>query len=90
MYINHILVTVQDKPNDVPLERGKTMRFKSYVGKYEILILLDSCNATTFISDRLATQFQSNKVSCASIQYTTVDGSSMNSVSSVPQFHWRI
>lgn len=69
-------------------KRRKTMRFQGFVGKQEILILLDSGSAATFISDKLASQLHCDQHPCERIQYSTADGSPLESVMHVPSFQW--
>lgn len=66
------------------------MRFQGFVGKKEILILLDSGSAATFISDELASQLHREQVACEKIKYSTADGSPLKSAVHVPNFQWYI
>lgn len=71
-------------------KRRKTMRFQGFVCKKEILILLDSGSAATFISDELASRLHCEQVACEKIKYSTAHGSPLESAVHVPNFQWYI
>jgi hypothetical protein len=71
-------------------KKRKTMRFHGMVGKKELLILLDSGSAGTFISEQVANQCQSLLQECAELHFTTADGSPMVSNKVIPDFKWFI
>jgi hypothetical protein len=60
------------------------------VGKQDLLILLDSGSAGTFISEHVAQQLQSQLQDCEELQFTTANGSPMVSNKMVPDFKWFI
>jgi hypothetical protein len=62
------------------------MRFRGYVGKQELLILLDSGRAGTFISEEVARKFQHQLQSCEQLTFSTADGTPMTSANMIPQF----
>jgi hypothetical protein len=76
--IEDCLLSVQDS-SDTPatVKRRKTMRFHGTTGKQDILILLDSGSADTFISEHVAQHFKSTLQACAELQFSTADGSPM-------------
>jgi len=84
------VLSVQDLPSEKLKKRRKTMRFKGLVGKQELLILLDSGSAGTFVSQAVAQQFQSSVQSCEELHFTTADGSPMTSAHLIPEFQWMI
>lgn len=84
------ILSVQNQPSTQVLKRRKTMRFCGLVSKQELLILLDSGSACTFISESVARQFQSAVKPCEELKFTTADGSPMVSAKIIPQFQWMI
>lgn len=70
--------------------KRKTMRFQGFVGKQQIIVLLDSSSASTFISDALTSQLGCVQQPCKLIQFATIDGIVMSSEHQVSQFQWNI
>ncbi|CAN6326944.1 unnamed protein product [Urochloa humidicola] len=70
--------------------KRKTMRFRGFVGKKEITILLDSGSVGTFISPDVADQLSPQVKSCESLHFATANGAPMVSDSYIPQFQWLI
>ena len=88
-----VMVVQQSQPQDNPTavrRKRKTMRFKGFVGKTEILILLDSSSAGTFITPETAASIQQSEQSCDPLQFVTADVSPMLSTTFIPQLHWCI
>lgn len=69
-------------------KKRRTMRFRGFIGKQELLILPDSGSVGTFVSPKLIQQIQHPVVSCSPIQFTTADGGSMLSDTHIPNFQW--
>ena len=84
------VMAVQHQQSDHPKLVRKTMRFKGLVGKHELLILLDSGSAGTFVSSSMAQQFPSLVQACDSQQFSTADGTPMVSDQYLPGFQWSI
>lgn len=76
-------------PAAIP-KRRKTMRFRGFIGKLEVLILLDSGSAGTFISQEVAASLSSSVQHCAPLQLLAADGSPMLSSEYIPQLQWCI
>jgi len=76
------LVPAQQAP-DRPAKR-KTMRFRGIIEQQDVLILLDSGSACTFINEELASQFQHKLQPCEPLQFTTADGTPMLSDKCIP------
>jgi len=66
------------------------MRFRGIIEQQDVLILLDSGSACTFINEELASQFQHKLQPCEPLQFTTADGTPMLSDKCIPQFSWVI
>lgn len=66
------------------------MRFKGMEGKQELLILLDSGSAGTFISSAMAQSLSSQLQPCGPQQFTKADGTPMLSGQFIPGFQWFI
>jgi len=73
----------------VPRKR-RTMRFRDFIGKLELLILLDSGSAGTFISQDVATSLSQSVQPCEPLQLSSADGSPMMSTEFIPQLQWCI
>ena len=84
------VMAVQHQQSDHLKLVRKTMRFKGLVGKHELLILLDSGSAGTFVSSSMAQQFPSLVQGCDSQQFSTADGTPMVSDQYLPSFQWSI
>jgi hypothetical protein len=70
--------------------KRKTMRFRGFIGKQELLILLDSGSARTFITPEVANSISQSIQSCTSLQFSAADGSPMVSDSMIPPLQWHI
>ena len=84
------VMAVQKELSAQPPKSRKTLRFRGFVGKQELLILLDSGSAGTFISQHVAQKFQSSLLSCDELHFTTADGCPMLSNQQIPHFQWCI
>jgi hypothetical protein len=84
------ILSVQTQPSVQLQKRRKTMRFRGLVGKQDLLILLDSGSAGTFISQAVAQQFQSAVKPCEELKFTTANGSPLISSQVIPKFQWMI
>ena len=84
------LPIMPSQSEQVPPKRRKTMRFRGLVDKQEILILLDSGSACTFISQDLASHFHQQLQPCEPLHFATSDGTPMLSDTCIPQFTWHI
>lgn len=71
-------------------KKRKTMRFRGFIGKQEILILLDSGSMSTSIREDLANSLNQNAQPCESLKYTAANGTTMLSDTVMPQLHWFI
>lgn len=83
----HMVLVVQSTPSSQSPQSKKkrTMRFNGFIGKQEILILLDSGNAGTFISSEVANSIQQSQQIC---DYSAADGSPMISNRMIPKLTW--
>jgi hypothetical protein len=71
-------------------KKRKTMRVRGFIWKQELLILLDSGSARTFITPEVSNSISQSIQSCPSLQFSTADGSPMVSDSMIPQLQWHI
>lgn len=86
-----IIMAMQDvQPDQNTKKKRRTMRFRGFIGKQEILILLDSGSAGTFVNDTVASSLTLQPQPCDTIQFTTADGSPMSSTRMIPQMQWFI
>jgi hypothetical protein len=69
-------------------KRLRTMKLCGWVGKQEVLVLVDSGSVATFISDRLVRQLNLETVPTEPIKFLAADGSPMICASRVPNLHW--
>jgi hypothetical protein len=69
-----VMAVQEDQPTTLRSLKRRTMRFRGYVGKQELLILLDSGSAGTFISEEVARKFQHQLQSCEQLTFSTADG----------------
>ncbi|WVZ69199.1 hypothetical protein U9M48_018023 [Paspalum notatum var. saurae] len=84
-----VIMSVQEVVSPSPLPKKRhTMRFKGFLGKQEILILLDSGSACTFVSSQLVQLTQLPTVPAEQLNFSTADGSLMQSDSVVPSMQW--
>lgn len=89
-HIEDCAMKVQQSAMTQPVKRRKTIRFKEKVGKRDLLILLDSGSAGTFISEEVANQFSSLLSPCDTLQFSTADGTPMVSDKHIEKFQWII
>lgn len=85
-----IMAVKEDQSAPPTSRKRKTIRFQGFVGKQELLILLDSGSVGTFISEELATSLGSKSQPAESLKFSTADGSPMISDRVIPQFQWFI
>jgi hypothetical protein len=64
------------------------VKFMGYIGKQEVLILLDSGSVETFIMANLVHNCALKTQSCESMNFATTNGSLMVSNTMVPQLTW--
>lgn len=83
-------VEEQCKPELLATKKRKTMRFQGFIGKQELLILLDSGSTTTFISKELAAKLSQQEQECPPLKYTAANGSPMLCDTYIPQLQWFI
>lgn len=65
-------------------KRNRTLRLKGHIGSQEILILVDSESATTFISTEVAQKLKHALKTCEALSFVAADGSPMVSDSIIP------
>jgi len=70
--------------------KRRTMRFRGLISKIEVLILLDSGSAGTFVSPETAASLKQSVQPCDPLQFSTADGSPMLSTTLIPQLNWCI
>jgi len=70
--------------------KNRTLRLTGFIEAKEVLILVDSGSAATFISQELATQISQDKQPCEPLRFTTADGSSMLSDTFIPKMQWHV
>jgi hypothetical protein len=75
-------------PNNV--KKNRTMRLRGFIGKQEVLILVDSGSARTFVSQELAAQIKQDQVACDPLKFTAADGSQMLSDKYIPHLQWHL
>jgi hypothetical protein len=85
-----IMAVQDDHSSENTTKKQRTMRFRGWIGKQEILILLDSGSVGTFISDKVAQQCLSQLQSCEPMQFTTANGTNMVSDEFIRNFQWFI
>lgn len=71
-------------------KRNRTLRLRGHIGSQEILILVDSGSAATFISTQVASKLQHSLKDCETLNFVAADGSPMVSDSVVPKLHWHV
>lgn len=71
-------------------KKGRTLRFRGVIGQQEILILLDSGSAGTFITAELAEKLKLAREACNPLSFMAADGSTMVSDGVIPQLQWHI
>lgn len=82
-----VMAVTHSSPN-YPTKKRRTMRFTGFIGKQELLILLDSGGVGTFISDRVVQHIQQPVADCEAIHFTAADGGSMLSHKVLPNLQW--
>jgi hypothetical protein len=90
---DHICIVAEPhltKPSPAMQRRRKTLRFRGFIGKQELLILLDSGSAGTFITTELAQSLSQEVVSCEALHFTTADGSPLLSDTVIPELQFNI
>jgi hypothetical protein len=70
--------------------KNRTLRLQGFIGKQEILILLDSESAGTFISQEMAKQVKQEIKTCEALHFTAADGTIMPSDQYIPQLQWHV
>jgi hypothetical protein len=83
-------VEEQCKPELLATKKRKTVRFQGFIGKQELLILLDSGSTTTFISKEFAAKLYQQEQECPPLKYTAANGSPMLCDTYIPQLQWFI
>lgn len=90
--VEETLMVVSDSGNQVPSQlwsdSRQTIRFKGFIGKQEMLILLDSGSVKTFVSEQLVTTCALKVTSCSPMTFSTADGSPMQFVTMVKPLTW--
>jgi len=69
-----IMAVKEDQSNSVVKKKRKTIRFQGFIGKHEILILVDSGSVGTFVSESLVSVLNLQTQPCEQLQFTTTDG----------------
>lgn len=91
---NQVVMAV--KPADLPHSssgqprRNRTLRLKGWIGSQEVLILLDSGSAGSFVSQELAIQITQKTTPCEPIQFTFADGNLMLSNTIIQNMQWHV
>uniref|UniRef100_A0A0A9DEA6 Retrotransposon gag domain-containing protein n=1 Tax=Arundo donax TaxID=35708 RepID=A0A0A9DEA6_ARUDO len=81
-----VVLFVKDPP--AKKTRRKTMRFRGYIGKQGVLILIDSGSVGTFISEEVAASMQQQD--CELQQFTVADGGPMKCSKMIPKMQWLV
>jgi hypothetical protein len=71
-------------------KKNRTLRLKGLVGSHEVLILVDSGSAGTFVSQELANTISQPKQACETVQFTSADGNLMISDLFIPMMQWHV
>lgn len=85
-----IIMAVQQKTLDIGKRRNRTLRFRGFIGKKEVLILLDSGSAGTFISKSLADQLAVKLQPCDTVAFLAAGGQTLESKQMIPKLQWHI
>ena len=81
------MMAVSGSTTASPLKR-RTMQLQGFMGKQEVLILVDSGSITSFISEQLVQQLQLPVQHIASEKYTVADGGSVSCSGVVTGLQW--
>lgn len=91
-YVEETVMALSDaKGSEQPVvqnQRRQTMKFRGFIGKREILILLDSGSVGTFVRDEVVQQCGLKVQQCQSMRFSTANGSPMQSSSIVSPLTW--
>lgn len=91
-YVEETVMALSDaKGSEQPVvqnQRRQTMKFRGFIGKLEILILLDSGSVGTFVRDEVVQQCGLKVQQCQSMRFSTANGSPMQSSSIVSPLTW--
>jgi hypothetical protein len=71
-------------------KKNRTLRLRGFIDSREVLILLDSGSAGTFISQEIASLIVQPKISCEPLKFTTTDGQTMIYDTMIPQMLWTL
>ncbi|KAJ1275417.1 hypothetical protein BS78_05G134100 [Paspalum vaginatum] len=74
-----VVLAVQPALQSTPvtLKKRKTLKFRGFIGKQEVLILLDFGSVSTFLSNKMASLIQQQSTDCEPIRYYAADGQPM-------------
>lgn len=76
--VGQVVMYVQTQQDKLSGHRkNRTLRFSGSIGQQQVLILLDSASAGTFISQEMASKIQQPISHCESIKFLAADGASM-------------
>lgn len=85
-----IMAVKEDQSDSVTTKKRRTIRFRGFIGKKEIIILLDSDSVNTFVSDTVVSSLNLQTDQCEQLKFTTANGSLMQSDRRVSQLQWFI
>lgn len=71
------VVMAVDRPQAENGQKRRTLRLCGQIGKFPVLILVDSSSVGTFISSALAARLPHALSECAPTQFVTADGTPM-------------
>jgi hypothetical protein len=83
------VLTVDPSPNP-PNSPRQTLKLLAQIGKYSVLMLVDSSSIGTFVSDQLVKHMKIQTVSCQASTFKAADGSIMWCNQKVPGLTWSI
>lgn len=80
-----LAVSADGKPiaSSILSDSRQTIRFRGFIGKQEIIILLDSGSVRTFVSEQLVSSCALQITACDPMTFSTANGSPMQSVTMI-------
>lgn len=92
--VGQVVMSVSQTPSTLVLtgekKKNRTLKLQGYIGKQEILILVDSGSAGNFINQELANQLKQATHPCEPLHFTAADGTVMPSDTYIPQLQWHV
>lgn len=91
-YVEETVLALSETQTDakakLTLPKRQTIKFRGFIGKQDVLILLDLGSVGTFVREQVVQDCELTVQQCEPMTFSTADGSPMQSSTVVPKLTW--